>query len=153
MQTGDYWQTLSNDQTLSDYSKLLHHWTHAVLASLEPDHPSDYQFPVTEQDRTNAAALKDLLKSGSEEGGIQVFHNFIKPILYAKARPDNDDDYSKWNEVFECQLALGALRNDGNFKHAHAVTGTFATIFYHIRGCILYEGIMNKANFGGNAYK
>jgi hypothetical protein len=153
LQHTDYWQTLSNDTTLADYARLLHKWAHAVIVSID-EHESGYTFPLTEEDKANIDALATILKSGSDKGGVQAFHNFIKPILYARNSAELDDDeYSKWDDIFERLLALNALRDDGNFKPPKDVTGTFATLFYQIRGTILYEGLSNKANFGGNAYK
>ncbi|KAF8953855.1 hypothetical protein BDZ97DRAFT_1767074 [Flammula alnicola] len=152
-QHGEWWQTLSDNVTLAKYAKLLHRWTHAVIVSMN-SHPSAYQFPLTDEIRDHAKTLTDILKSTSLEGGIDAFHDFIKPIFYPKDRSEDDDDeYSKWDETFECLIAIDALREDGNFKAAHEITVIFAQFFYHLRGIVLYQGLRNKFNFGNNAYK
>ncbi|KAF8956798.1 hypothetical protein BDZ97DRAFT_1925070 [Flammula alnicola] len=152
-QHGEWWQTLSDNVSLAKYAKLLHRWTHAVIVSMN-SHPSGYQFPLTDEIREHAKTLTDILKSTSQEGGVDAFHDFIKLILYPMDRSEDDDDeYSKWDEPIECLLAIDALREDGNFKAAHEITGIFAKFFYHLRGAVLYQGLRNKFNFGNNAYK
>ena len=51
-------------------------------------------------------------------------------------------------------MAIYTLREDGNFRQAKEVTQMFATFHYHIRGAILYEGILRCDNdFKGDLYQ
>jgi hypothetical protein len=51
-QNGQHWVPLGND-TLRNYSILLHQWTHAILLTVD-NHDSGYSFPLTEGDISRA---------------------------------------------------------------------------------------------------
>jgi len=138
MQYDDYWTPLPDGQSISEYARLLHHWTHAILVTIE-GHRSGYKFPLTPDDYERAAKLKSGLKGDSNVVLIDTFHDFIKLFLYPKKVGRPKSDYSKWDDPFECLYALSALREDGNFQPASTVTRTFAQMEYHFHGAILYE--------------
>ena len=143
-QKGDFWIPLP-ENTAVTYARLLHQWTHALLLTLE-GHPSSYKFPLTNNDKDHASALKDALVSHPDRLHIDLFHEFIKPLLYPKDHSSVPGPYSKFNEPFECFYALTALREDGNFQPAQLVTQVFAKMEYFVRGTILYAGL--KASTG-----
>ncbi|PPR05282.1 hypothetical protein CVT26_011477 [Gymnopilus dilepis] len=150
-QKGEAFKPIS-DESLPKYGLLLHHWTHAIMLTLE-GHTSGYQFPLTDSDKENARQLRDILKSGSTSGGITAFHHFIKPLLYSRTDSESMNEYTKWNEPVECLLAMSALREGGTFKSAHESTQILSYTGYHIRSAILYEGYANRKAFGDNLYK
>ncbi|KIM38957.1 hypothetical protein M413DRAFT_75527, partial [Hebeloma cylindrosporum] len=138
-QTGEHWRILP-DNSIGAYSRLLHQWTHAIMVTIE-GHVSGYQFPLTDQDMIHASDLKDALQANPDQLHIDLFHIFIKPLLYPKDHSTIPGPYTKWNEVFECFYALSCLREDGNFQPAGLVTQMFAKMKYFIRGTVLYEGL------------
>jgi hypothetical protein len=135
-----------------DYSRLLHHWTHAMLITIEHE-DSVYKFPLRDEDLVRAAKLKEALKGDPRTIPIDAFHNFIKPLLYPKTTGRPEGDYSRWDDPFECLFALSALREDGWFKPANLITQTYAQMKYHIRGAILYEGFKVHRLTGMAIYK
>ncbi|KIM38448.1 hypothetical protein M413DRAFT_75856, partial [Hebeloma cylindrosporum] len=138
-QNSDHWIILP-EKTIEVYARLLHQWTHAIMLTLE-GHESGYTFPLTDEDKSNAMALREALRADSTDLPIDTFHVFIKPLLYPKNHGLVPGSYSKFNEPFECFYALRALRDDGNFQPADMVTQTFAKFKYFIRGTVLYEGL------------
>lgn len=108
---------------------------------------------MTDDHREKALQLKAILQSPSREGAIDAFHDFIKPVLYVPATRASMRNFSKWNNLVECLLAISALREDGSFRPAENVTQMFAQLVYHIRGAILYEGCRNVEAFEGNIYE
>ena len=79
-QYGIPWQPLLNDNSLQQYGRLLHHWTHAILVSLD-GHELQYIFPLTDSHKELAEALLAVLKGGSETEAVMAFHSFIYPVL------------------------------------------------------------------------
>ncbi|KIM35047.1 hypothetical protein M413DRAFT_79781, partial [Hebeloma cylindrosporum] len=138
-QNSDHWIILP-EKTIESYVRLLHQWTHAVMVTLE-GHESGYTFPLTDEDKSNAMALRDALLDESTDFPIDVFHIFIKPLLYPKDHTLIPGPYSKFNEPFECFYALRNLRDDGNFNPADLVTQMFAKFKYFIRATVLYQGL------------
>ena len=146
-QKSDFWIPLP-ENTVESYARLLHQWTHAVLVTLG-GHASGFIFPLTDEDENHALALKDALISHPNSLHIDLFHEFIKPLLYPKDHSTVSGPYSKFNEPFECFYALTALRDDGNFQPARLVTQVFAKMEYFIRSTILYQGLKMST---GNHY-
>jgi hypothetical protein len=143
-QRSDFWIPLP-EKTVEVYSRQLHQWSHAILLTLE-GHASCYTFPLTNEDKDHAKALKQALIHEPNHLHIDLFHEFIKPLLYPKDHSTVPGPYSKFNEPFECFYALHALRDDGNFQPARLVTQPFARMEYFIRGTMLYQGL--KASTG-----
>jgi len=144
------WILLEENKTLTAYARLLHQWTYAILVTIE-GHESGYQFPLTLGDLERAANLKSGLQGDANVVLFDVFHDFIKPLLYPKQaglRPEGD--YSKWDDPLECMYAIAALRHDGTFQPAENVTGTFAMIKYHWRGAALYQAFRVNKQSGLN---
>lgn len=111
-----------------------------------------YKFPLTDGDKIRARKLKTALKE--KKDAMDALHDFVKPFFYRRDNiTDNMEDYSKWDDVIECFMAVYSLQDDGNFQEVHSVTGMFATIHYHIRAAILYEANRKKHEFGNNIYK
>lgn len=96
---------------------------------------------MTNEDKDHASALKNALISHPNRLHLDLFHKFIKPLLYPKDHSKVPGPYSKYNEPFECFYALSALRDDGNFQPAQLVTQMFAKMEYFIRGVMLYQGL------------
>ena len=138
-QNGDHWIPLS-DQTIETYARLFHQWTYAVLVTIE-GHESGYKFPLTVEDKQHASELKAALISEPDKLHIDLFHIFIKPLVYPKDHGLVPGSYSKFNEPFECFYALSCLRDDGNFQPAELVTQKFAKMKYFIRGTVLYQAL------------
>jgi hypothetical protein len=141
-QNGQHWVPLG-DATLSNYSCLLHQWTHAILLTIE-NHDSGYKFPLTEGDIHRAQTLKEALQQSPKTLHIEVFHIFIMPFMYPKVEGRSPGPFTKWDDVFECLFALSALREDGNFQPANLVTQMFAKMKYFIRCAILYESMQHN---------
>lgn len=104
-------------------------------------HESGYTFPLTDEDKQHASALKATLLSEPEELHIDLFHVFIKPFVYPKDHSLVPGPYTKFNEPFECFYALSCLREDGNFQPPEMVTQMFAKMAYFIRSAVLFEGL------------
>lgn len=104
-------------------------------------HASCYIFPLTNKDKDHAQALKQALIHYPDNLHIDLFHEFIKPLLYPKDHSTVLGPYSKYNEPFECFYALNALRDDGNFQPARLVTQPFAKMEYFIRCTMLYQAL------------
>jgi hypothetical protein len=109
---------------------------------LEESPLSDYRFPLT---TANILAAKNLMAilNGGRGDVIHALHVFTAPFLSGQDFSANYDysEYSKWNDVIECFLAVYALNEDGNFKSPKDVTGVFAKIEYLCRGATLYDGL------------
>lgn len=84
---------------------------------------------------------------------VLAFHTFIRPFLYPRDLSGDHINFTKWDDVMECALALYALKEDGNFARPIDITQVFAKIHYHIRGATLYEGLLRKADFNNNPYE
>ena len=82
-QLDEYWTPLHDDRTISEYARLLHHWTCAILVTTE-DHSSGYKFSLTPGDYERAKKLKSGLQSPKDVVLFETFHDFIKPFLYPK---------------------------------------------------------------------
>jgi hypothetical protein len=154
-QHGILWQPLSNEGSIATYAATLHKWVHAVLVTCEPNDPSGYTFPLTDDDRLRAKALKAALHANDQSNRVRRLHEFIKPLLYPLDRSMHGPahPFSKWDEVIECLQALMTLKADGNFEEASNVTQMYAQMAYHIRAAILYEGHLKVTNFGGDLHR
>lgn len=113
-------------------------------------HESGYTFPLTDEDKQHASELKAALISEPDKLHIDLFHIFIKPLVYPKDHSIVPGPYSKFNEPFECFYALSCLRSDGNFQSADMATGKFARMKYFVRGTVLYQGLKYS---DGNHYE
>jgi hypothetical protein len=113
-------------------------------------HESGYIFPLTDEDKQHASELKAALISNPDKLHIDLFHIFIKPLVYPKDHILVSGPYSKFNEPFECFYALSSLRNDGNFQPAEMVSQKFAKMKYFIRETVMYQGLKVS---DGNHYK
>lgn len=138
-QNGEHWIPLTEDK-LTNYSILLHQWTHAILLTI-PGHDSGYKFPLTGDDLDRASKLKDALQQSPKSLHLELFHDFIMPFMYPKVEGRSLGLYTKWDDVSECLFALSSLSEDGNFKAAGLVTQMFAKMKYFIRSTILYQAI------------
>jgi hypothetical protein len=152
-QKGHPWRPHSNDQTLRSYSHLLFTLAYAILLTLQGHH-SGYKFPLTNIEEQAGLQLLSILSGGLGDP-IVAFHNFIFPFLAGRddAHLLNHPNYSKWDEIIECFLAILSLKPDGNFKKAKDVTQVFAKLEYACRGAILYEALRNRMDFENNPYK
>ncbi|KAF8890221.1 hypothetical protein BD779DRAFT_1671550 [Infundibulicybe gibba] len=150
-QNGPYWRPHASNETLKDYSSLLHHFAHAILSTLAGASTS-YQFPLSPEDQARGTKLLELLTS-SQEDITQSFHEFISPFLFAGTSLDSTGKYSKWASVLECCLAIYCLNDDGTFRKPQYVTQVFAKVVYHCRGATLYEALENIDTFNGDPYK
>jgi hypothetical protein len=140
-QKGPYWRPIGDDTILRKYGLVLHSLAHAVLTTLSDKPPSDYRFPLTPKDKESARKLIQLLLNGSQEMCIKALHTFVMPFLSARdfAEDYNYLEYSKWNDVLECFMAIYCLDDDGLFKDD--VTGLFAKVEYLCRNTTLYEAL------------
>jgi hypothetical protein len=140
---------------LRKYGQLLQALAHAVLLTLGNDSPCNYHFPLNDDDKLSAVKLTDLIVDGSNLDCVNAFHVFIAPFLSGRdfAAGYDHSDYSKWQEVLECFLAIYCLTEDGNFKPPHDVTAIFAKIEYLCRGTTLYDGLSHVTEFQNNPYK
>ena len=78
------WTPLDDDKSLFSYGRLLHHFTHALLVTID-DHKPGYKIPLTDEDKERTKTLKLCLQGKSETKLlIDTFHDFIKPLLYPK---------------------------------------------------------------------
>ena len=68
-QNGEHWIPLG-DETLKNYSAILHQWTHTILLTID-GHESGYKFPLTEDDLERASKLKDVLQQSPKQLHIQ----------------------------------------------------------------------------------
>ena len=118
-----------------------------MLVTLE-GHDSGYKFPLTEEDQMRAAKLKKGLQGDPSVDLTGNFHGFIQPLLYVKTIGRSKGDYTRWDDPFEGLFALSALQEDGTFKSAELVTQAFAQMKYHIRGAILYQGLIEMQTKG-----
>jgi hypothetical protein len=152
-QKGAHWRAHSDDQTLRAYGHLLHTLAYAILLTLQ-GHPSGYQFPLTDTERRAGFRLLNIL-NGEPGDALVAFHDFVFPFLAGRDDPHTLDhaEYSKWNEVIECFLAIISLKPDGNFKQARDVTQVFAKLEYACRGAVLYEALKNRMNFYNDPYQ
>ena len=150
-QHGDYWQVLGNDNTLREYGRLLQQWIHAFITSLDNDPAVHYNFPFTKEQKKLAKKLKSGLMLSSGEDCQLILHQLVKSILLFESTQSGP--CNKWDSMFECMIAISALKQDGNFKQGREVTHIFAQIAYLIRSCILYEATINVDNFDGNLYR
>lgn len=141
-QAGDRWQPHAREDTLLQYGRLLHQWTHALMMSIEGQ-GTTYRFPLTGNDKVRLQNLKAALKNNKQGQSIEALHDLFKHIFY----PGLTIGGSKWSSTIECLMALHNLKEDGNFKAPSQVTQMYAQIHYHIRGTILYEAMRNKGNF------
>lgn len=139
---------MANDTSLRNYARLLQQWIHAFIASLDNNHPSNYVFPSTNQQKKLAQDLQHNLSTDQHD--LSILHNLIKSILLVQS---SQHHCSKWDSLSECMLAISALKSDGNFKLPHEITQTFAQLAYLIRSTILYEAMDNLATFDNNSYK
>lgn len=117
---------------------------------MDGTHESGYTFPLQEDDLLRGQMLKEKLDTGNLENAGIYFHDFVKHFLL---RFPSSNNSSKWDSIIECLIAISALKEDGNFKAATDVTQIFAKLVYHIRGTILYEGIMQMGKYGNNCYQ
>jgi len=143
---GDLWTFVADDSLVGTYGLLLRKITGTILSFCD-EHPSGYSLPLSDGDRTRAAALLAVLKKRIEgtnlnDGVPQVeteeldaFHRFIKPFLY----PFSGGSGSRWDDPMECFFALYALQEDGTFRAGDGMTQVFAHLLYLIRSTILYE--------------
>ena len=138
-QNSDHWVPLP-DATIETYALFFHQWTHAVMLTID-GHESGYTFPLTEEDKRNALELKKALIAQPKKLHIDLFHVFIKPLVYPMDHSLIPGPYSKFNEPFECFYALSCLREDGNFQPPNLVTQKFARMKYFTRGTVLYQGL------------
>ena len=154
-QHGQYWQPLTNEQSISKYAGTVHKWIHAILVTLEPGAPSTYRFPLNNGDKVRAKALKAALQANKGDDAVLPLHRFLKPFLYPLDRTGQalGKKFSRWDEPIECLQAITTLKEDGTFKEPRDVTQMFAQIAYHIRAAILYEASLNVAAFHGDLYK
>jgi len=152
---GDHWRPLNDDITLRKYSHPLQALAHAVLLTVEDKHSCRYKFPLTDSDKVAATTLMDQLLNGNDGSCVKAFHEFVVPFLSGREFSANYDhaEYSKWQEVLECFLAIYCLKEDGNFKPPQDVTGIFAKIEYLCRGTTLYQGLSHMADFRNDPYK
>jgi hypothetical protein len=111
------------------------------MLTFDQDHASGYKFPLTATDKLHASDLRAALISRPEDVHIDLFHVFIKPLVYPKDHSLIPGPYTKFNEPFECFYALSCLLEDGNFQPADLVSPKLARMKYFIRGTILYEGL------------
>lgn len=172
--SGLNWQPLEHKESLQSYGRLLHQWTHAIFVSMSKvdvesedgdDYKrSSYQLPFTEADcerahalqaavENSAANLEDESQPDKEIAAVTAFYKFIKPFLYPKDRSVSERPFSKWDDVFECLIALSALQLGGTFRAAKDATQIFAKLIYHIWSTIIYEAYENQREFGQNIYK
>ena len=123
----------------------------AVLLTLS-GHPSEYRFPIDDKIREDGMHLLECLNSDSMDDAEakDALHAFVFPFLTARVVTG---EYSKWNEVLECYLAIAALMDDGNFLDAPQLTQTFAMFKYLCRGTMLYEAFLRASDFEDNIYK
>jgi len=111
------------------------------MLTFDQNHASGYKFPLTAEDVQHASELRHALISDPDGLHIDLFHVFIKPLVYPKDHSLIPGPYSKFNEPFECFYALSCLCEDGNFQPSDLVTQKFAKMKYLIRGTILYQGL------------
>ena len=156
IQGGAYWIPLDNDASLETYARFLHSFLHAVLTSLHGHH-SKWKFPLTFDDIVRGDLLLKLLDDLDEDkmttAAVDGLHTFLKPFLYPRNLDNDTGDSNKWDDVFECVIAIYALQDNSSFKVAKDVTQIFAIMHYHVRGAILYQGHRNLAQFSNNLYK
>lgn len=145
-QAGEVWQTLQKEESINEYGRLLHKWTHALMMSIEGA-TTDYHFPLTDTDITRLALLKNALKQKKADKALEALHDVFKHIFYPRSLPHPMPDFSKFNNPIECLMALSNIRDDGNFKQATDVTQMFAQIHYHMRGSMLFEGTRHAGEF------
>jgi hypothetical protein len=150
-QNGNYWTAHANNDTLHAYGRLLHSFVHALLATLMSGYEG-YRFPMTDE---QIELGKHLLVALDQDTPVDLkdLHAFASPIFLVRDHSSDDMDYTKWNELIECLLAIHALSPDGNFAEPKAVTQPFAMVEYHCRGFVLYEAISRIHEHGNDPYK
>ncbi|KAF9470424.1 hypothetical protein BDN70DRAFT_821396, partial [Pholiota conissans] len=150
---GEYWRAHDREDTLINYGTLLHKWTHAMMVSVESP-VAGFDLPFSEDDHTRLNSLKAELKAGHKKEAVEALHILFKHIWYPRLHSsDQFDNVSKWNNIYECLIALDCLREDATFDQPAIITQRFAKIEYHIRGCILYEAFKKSDLFDNNMEK
>jgi hypothetical protein len=149
-QNAKHWQPHSSDHTLRAYSGLLHKLVRAVLLTVE-GHPSGYRFPLTDESKTAAHEFLICVDGGlDEQTCINALHKLVYPFFSAR---EESGEYSKWDEVLECFLAILFLKQDGNFEDPCNVTQGFAICKYLCRSSTLFEALAQAEARSANAHK
>jgi len=83
---------------------------------------------------------------------VLSLHRFIKPLLYPRSVVDLVE-LNRFDEVFECIIAVYVVTESGGWKDPKDVTQIYAMLIYHIRDAIIYEATLRLSDFGGNILK
>jgi hypothetical protein len=138
------WQYHLTPETQRLYGYPLHSLAYAVLEA-HKGHPSNYTFSMPPDHTSPIAELEACLGQAiMTNEHIQIFHNFIYPLLSAQSSIQEEN---KWSMVMECWLALYAMQPDGGFCNASHLTGVLAKMAYHCRAATFYEGYLHRKEF------
>jgi len=147
-QKADPWKYHLTEDTQRTYAYPLHSLAYSVLQS-HKGHLSNYVFPLPPGYTRHIVALEDCLKEPITTSHIQLFHNFIYPLLSAQASIQEDN---KWSMVLECWLAIYAMQPGGNFLDASQLTGILAKLEYHCRAVTFYQAYLHHSEFPNESF-
>jgi hypothetical protein len=149
-QNSKHWQTHGSNDTLRNYSQPLHSLARAILLTIQ-GHASGYQFPLTPESVAVGKSLLEDLDSDVETATLfPRFHKLIHPCFSAQ---NISGEYSKWNEILECFMAIYALKDDGNFENGADLTQFFAKLKYLCRSVQLYASVESIGDFGNDVIR
>lgn len=153
-QKGPHWRVLADDHKLREYGEPLQSLAHAILLTFSDHPPTNYKFPLSKASMHSARVLLEALDD-EDSDPLQAFHDFVAPFFSGQdfAAYEDNNIYSKWNDVMECFLAVYCLNEDGTFRRAQDVTQLFAKLEYICRGVTLNQGLNQKVNFQNNPYQ
>ena len=150
-QNRNYWTAHASPDILQAYGRLLHSFVHALLSTLQSGYEG-YCFPMTAKQMELGRHLLAALDQNAPVN-LDDLHAFASPIFFVRDYTSQNTDYTKWNELIECLLAVHALSSDGNFAEPKAVTQPFAMAEYHCRGFVLYEAYSHIHEYGNDLYQ
>jgi hypothetical protein len=144
-QNGKHWKVLENNDVLRTYSQAIHSLVKGILLNIDDDHPSEYKFPLTQEMVESGKSLSKAIDSTADNSLLlSLLHQVLYPCFSVS---HHSGEYSKWNDVLECFMAILALEDDGNFQTAAQMTQFFAILKYICRCTQLYESVERIGDF------
>lgn len=114
-------------------------------------HQSQYQFPLSDKQKADAATLWESLKTPNLDVSLPLLHRWLYSLI---AEPTPGMENNQWLCPLTCWLALSSIRSDGKFREPNNYTGPLAIWTYHLRHIHLQEAYLHidKYEDGLNGY-